>query len=112
MPVNTMSDELKWKEPVKILETTATTGTTLGDEYIGKFFILLSVYNSNAVKLKVRPRPATDATSGWIDLKHEGNAVTFDEAGVCREVKFSRNFQYRLEVDSAGAEAWLDIVPA
>ena len=91
----------------RILSTDEQAGVVLAD-YFGEFQVFISSVGSDSVNFQMRvpagvqdtgaKRPATD----WVTVK------SFDEPDVV-DVRLASNFEYRLQSDGTGNEAYLDV---
>ena len=86
-------------------QTNTTANPIFGKDWAGEYQLLCTAYASDEVFLQVRPRVSEGETQlTWQNAKFNGNAIKFTGVGEVFDLRFVRDYEYRLMTATAGAE--------
>ena len=84
---------------LKTDQTATAAADTLGKDWYGEYQLLCTTYDSAEVLLQVRTPGGT-----WLNARYDGTEIKLTAAGDTLDVKLARDYEYRLNTETAGAE--------
>ena len=88
-----------------ILSATDTETDVFDKDYFGTYQLICLVASTVAVKLEVRDPDYNDT---WVTARFNSTEIEFDTAGDTFDMEFTKGFEYRLTVATAGAVISMD----
>lgn len=84
---------------LKTDQTATAEADILGKDWYGEYQLLCTTYDSAEVLLQVRTPGGT-----WLNARYDGQEIKLTAAGDTLDVKLARDYEYRLNTETAGAE--------